>query len=103
MSAGMSVCGTVVTPSSVAVPALPGATKTLKTRGLDANFHASACSRPPEPMTRIFMSVPEVPHAGEHHRHSPFVGGGDHLIVAHAAAGLDDRASAGLHDDVQAV
>jgi hypothetical protein len=25
------------------------------TRGDCANFHAKACSRPPEPMTRIFM------------------------------------------------
>ena len=37
-------------------------------------------------------SVPEVADAGEHHRDAALVGGGDHLLVAHAAAGLDHRA-----------
>jgi hypothetical protein len=36
----------------------------------------------------------EVPHAGEHHRHAVLVGGGDDLLVAHRAAGLDDRRDA---------
>ena len=65
-----AVASTFSSPSSRAVPALPGATSTFETRGERASFHASACSRPPEPMTRIFTaaaSVPEVPHAGEHH------------------------------------
>ena len=39
------------------------------------------------------MSVPEVAHAGEHHRDAALVGRGDHFVVAHAAAGLDHRAS----------
>ena len=87
---------------SRAVPALPGATKTLHTRGDCAIFHASACSRPPPPMTRTFidlparlLSVPEVPHAGEHHRHAVLVGGGDDFLVAHRAAGLDHGGDAG--------
>ena len=50
------VSGTLTRPSSVAVPPLPGATNTWETRGDCASFHASACSRPPEPMTRIFIS-----------------------------------------------
>ena len=33
--------------------------------------------------------MPEVPHAGEHHRERRLVRGGDHLVVALAAAGLD--------------
>ena len=37
-------------------------------------------------------SVPEVAHAGEHHRDAVLVGGGDHLVVAHRAARLDHRA-----------
>jgi len=41
--------------ASVAVPALPGATITSLTRADRASFQASACSRPPAPMTRIFM------------------------------------------------
>ena len=44
-----------------------------------------------------------MPHAGEHHREAVLVGRGDHLVVAHAAAGLDDRRRAGLRDDVDAV
>ena len=48
-------CGTSL---RVAVPALPGATSTSSTRGDCASFQASACSRPPEPMTRIFMPCP---------------------------------------------
>src|SRR5262249_46711806 len=45
-------------PSSRAVPALPGATKTLDTRGDATSFHARACSRAPEPMTRSFIRKP---------------------------------------------
>ena len=41
----------------VAVPALPGATSTSDTRLDCASFQASACSRPPEPMTRTFMRL----------------------------------------------
>ena len=85
------MCGTLVTPSSAAVPALPGATKTLNTRGDCASFHASACSRPPEPMTRIFILVAEMPDAGKYHGDALLVRRGDDFGVAHAAAGLDDR------------
>ena len=48
-------------------------------------------------------SVPEVAHAGEEHRDAGRVGGGDHLLVAHRAAGLDHRRRAGLGDREQAV
>src|SRR5512139_42906 len=101
-----AVASTFSTPSSRAVPALPGATRTFETRGLRASFQASACSRPPEPMTRSFTaasSVPEVAHAGEDHGDAVPVGGGDHLLVAHAAARLDHGAGAGLRDHVQPV
>src|SRR4051812_25873467 len=101
ISAPISVMATFSTPVSVAVPPLPGATKTFCTRGLLASFHASACSRPPDPTTRIFMSVPEVTHAGKDHGEAALVGGGDHFFVAHAAAGLDDGLGArvGEHFD----
>src|SRR5450756_535050 len=54
---GMAVMATFSTPSSSAVPALPGATYTFCTLAPCARRHASACSRPPEPITRIFMSL----------------------------------------------
>src|ERR1700756_726056 len=57
-SAAMSVTSTLTIPSSRAVPALPGATKTFATRGELAIFQASACSRPPPPTTRIFNAPP---------------------------------------------
>ena len=41
-------------------------------------------------------SMPEMPDAGEHHGDAVLVGGGDHLVVAHRAARLDDRRRAGL-------
>src|SRR5204863_4627040 len=90
-------------PASVAVPPLPGATNTFCTRGLAASFHASACSRPPLPMTRTFISVTEVPHAGEHHGDAMLVGRLDHLVVAQAAARLDHRLRTRLRERVEAV
>src|SRR5574340_641876 len=54
---GMAVMATFSTPSSKAVPALPGATYTFCTLAPCARRHASACSRPPEPMTSIFMLI----------------------------------------------
>ena len=36
---------------------MPGATSTVCTRGDCASRQASACSRPPEPMIRIFMTA----------------------------------------------
>src|SRR5438046_1918947 len=41
--------------ASWAMPALPGAHHSFVTSGEAAIFHANACSRPPEPITRIFM------------------------------------------------
>ena len=40
-----------------AVPAFPGAQKMRSAYGDCFNFHASACSRPPLPMTRIFITI----------------------------------------------
>ena len=48
-------------------------------------------------------SMPEMPRAGEHHGDVVLVGGGDHLVVVHRAAGLDHRGGAGLDRDQQAV
>ncbi|CAI8927047.1 hypothetical protein EMIT0P218_40030 [Pseudomonas sp. IT-P218] len=42
--------------ASMAVPALPGATNTFCTRGSWATFQARACSRPPLPMIKTFIS-----------------------------------------------
>ena len=41
-------------------------------------------------------SVAEVAHPGEQHREAGLVGGGDDLVVADRAAGLDDRGRAGF-------
>src|SRR6187549_4234821 len=85
---------TLRTRGSVAVPPLPGATSTSETFGDCAHFHASACSRPPEPTIRIFIGglclVAEVAHAREHHGHAVFVGRGNDFIVTFAASGLHD-------------
>src|SRR6185503_12107434 len=102
-SSGTAVAATFSRPFSVAVPPLPGATNTFCTRGLCASFHAIACSLPPLPMTRSFMSVSEVAHAGEHHGRAALVRRGDDFGVAYAAAGLDDRRRARFEDDIDAV
>src|SRR5262245_58636127 len=94
---------TLRTRGSVAVPPLPGATSTSETFGDCATFQASACSRPPLPTIRTFMSVPEVPHAGERHGHAMFVGGGDDFLVTLAAARLHDGLDAVLCGGVDAV
>lgn len=39
--------------------------------------------------------MPEMPHAGEYHRHARLVGGGDGFSIAHRAAGLDNGGDAG--------
>src|SRR5690349_17539051 len=104
-SVGIVSSGTLTRSGSDAVPALPGATNTFATRGDCATFHASACSRPPPPTTSTFIgrSMPEMAHAGEHHRNAALVGRRDHLVVAYAAAGLDDRDRAVIGNDVEAV
>src|SRR5258708_1339758 len=71
---GIDVNATLVSSDSSAVPALPGATKTLPTRGDCAIFHASACSRPPPPITRTFnASLPVEPDAREKIKHAAVV------------------------------
>src|ERR1700693_2950867 len=96
------------TRGSACVPALPGATMTSLTRGDWAHFQARACSRPPPPTMRTFMptrppSMPEVAHAGDRHGHAVFVGGCDHLLVAHRAARMNHRGDAEGGGDVDAV
>src|SRR5436190_7635456 len=54
-SSPRSVMATFLRCGSSPVPALPGATKTASTRSPCASFQASACSRPPLPMTSAFM------------------------------------------------
>ena len=48
---------TLLTLSSRWVPALPGQTKTCFTISSCAHFQAKACSLPPEPIIRTFISV----------------------------------------------
>lgn len=56
----MSVALISTFSASSAVPALPGATKTRSARELWRIFHARACSRPPLPTIRTFMSSPRI-------------------------------------------
>ena len=59
-SSSMSVIGDVGELGSRApCRRCPGATNTCATRGDCASFHASACSRPPPPMTRTFTRLVE--------------------------------------------
>ena len=51
----------------------------------------------------MYRLMPEMPHAGEHHGDAGVVGGLDHLVVAHRAAGLDDGGGAGLDRHQQTV
>src|SRR5688572_18581586 len=102
-SSGTSRTAILSRPPSRAVPPLPGATNTFCTRGLCASFHAIACSRPPLPMTRSFISMSEMPDAGEYHGDATLVGGGNHLVVAHAAAWLDHGAGSRIDHRIEAV
>ena len=49
---------------SSAMPALPGAHTTSVTAGSPRNFLTNACSRAPDPMTRIFTGDPRPRTAG---------------------------------------
>src|ERR1700760_3761148 len=55
MTAAWLVTSSATHSASRAMPALPGAHQSFVTSGDAAIFHASACSRPPEPMRRICM------------------------------------------------
>ena len=63
----------------------------------------NACRRFNRGVPKVDFSMPEMPHAGEHHGDAVRVGGGDHVVVAHRAARLDDRRGAGLDGRQQAV
>ena len=63
--------------------------------------HVSRKGSDPQGLTPLSMA--EVAHAGEHHGEAVVVGGGDDLVVAHGAAGLDHGGGAGLGGRQQAV
>ena len=52
---GTSVAETPAHSASAAMPPLPGRAKIRSARGSSFNFLMMACSRPPPPMTRIFI------------------------------------------------
>src|SRR5208282_2940209 len=60
VSSAIALSATLASSGSRAVPALPGATKTLATRGERAIRHAKACSRPPPPTTSTFNARPSL-------------------------------------------
>ncbi len=47
--------------------------------------------------------MPEVPHAGEEHRHAMFIGRGDDLGILNRTPGLNDRGRPGLRRFIYAV
>ena len=51
----------------------------------------------------LAVSMPEMPHAGEHHGDAGIVGGLDDFLVADRAAGLDHGGGAGFDRDQQSV
>ena len=55
ITAAWSAISSATHSASLAMPALPGAHQSLVSSGDAAIFHASACSRPPEPRRRMFM------------------------------------------------
>ena len=97
------VSATLASARSRAVPALPGATNTLRDaralRDLPRQRMLAAAAADDEDV----QSVPEVADAGEDHRDAALVGRGDHFGVAHAAAGLDHGGGAVVGDDVEPV
>src|SRR5215472_3475363 len=56
-----SSAGTATLRAMAAVPPLPGATYTRSASGDRRHFHTSACSRAPEPMTRILITLCSLP------------------------------------------
>src|SRR6516225_2499852 len=59
-SPAMSVAAIAIHSPSSAMPALPGAQKSLSISGDAEIAHASACSRPPEPTTSTRIALPPV-------------------------------------------
>jgi exodeoxyribonuclease VII large subunit len=55
ITAAWSATSSATHSASRAIPALPGAHQSFVTSGDAAIFHASACSRPPEPSKRMFI------------------------------------------------
>src|SRR6185295_2837647 len=76
------------------IPALPGAQKSLGWRLDLERAQQIACSRPPEPTTRISTVPPElvlkVSIAGKDHRDAMLVSGLNHFLVPDASASLND-------------
>src|SRR5690606_16078015 len=102
-----SLTGMLRTPGSRAVPPLPGATMTCWTLGERARHQASACSRPPEPTTRIFMRVPSFGFLVlEHGVRVHLLGvvelleGVDQLLDALAVLGVQLDLDVGTHRDL---
>ena len=109
--ASTSVAGMALQWASYADAAVAGQhTRSRHSRGLFFSARMMACSRPPPPTTRIFISVlldsttardekspqascflrlmMEQPDAAERHRNAVLVAGVDHLCVADGAARL---------------
>src|SRR5699024_1978816 len=83
------------------MPPLPGAHQISVQAGLCFRARMMACSRPPPPTTRIFItvlpyaaSVMEQPQPAESHGDAVLVAGVDDLLVPDGPAGLDDGGDA---------
>ena len=99
-----------LTFASSAVPALPGATKTSVTRPDRLNFHARACSLPPDPITSTLIdyflarpSMTKMSRAGEDHCNFVFIRGFNDFFIPHGPSGLNNRNNSFLCSSVNAV
>ena len=83
----------------------PAEHRSLPPWGSSLSARMTACSRPPEPTTRIFIRtsitphnelvlVFEVTHAGEYHGNAGFITGFDAVLVPDGAARLNDGGDA---------
>ena len=62
---------------------------------------ASRCNLLPRKVGSVL--VQEMPDAGENHSHSEAVGGGNHVVIADRAAGLNDGNGTGFRGFFDAV
>src|SRR4051794_9571049 len=84
-------------------PGVMPSTLSLATASATSASTASATGAPGMRIAVISLLVLEMPFAGEDQREAVLVGGGDHLVVAHGAAGFDHRGDAGGRARVEAV
>ena len=83
---------------------LPGQGMFAATAANDQDIHTCTPQPQSSPAGRCGMLlVPEMPHAGKHHRHAVLIGGSDHLGIAHRPARLHHGSNTKLGSGVDAI